>query len=535
MFHSFVSTITSYVALQAEIARLMSRVAELDGANNVLREQLDRSTEREDASVREVQRVLDKTEFELCRAKERLAETEGRLAAEQQRVSALERELSSTQDQIFRRDRQLREERERVEQSSSKLEECRNRYEEELSTLRAQLVQERQSSSELVRKHRAELDSIKEEVSLRLPAIAASAAERVEEQCSLKAQRDIEAVKLQYESNIQRMRREILNLQSELAETEARHKSVTAEERSELERLRAQLKRFQRRSDELEEQLDTTNRRHTSNNSMIRQSSEHNSFAATLGSIQVNGREPSKESPQSQLPGDLLAMLLQGQLTSMQQQLSQSLMGSRSISHSTPYFHPPSVHQQGTSTNGFRSYSMHNANEQSSNRSLNANDEMKSALVGDGIDGYSRRAGNERELTTYGEALIPLSPLATSLNPRASASFLDADDQERLFQSPMSSKIKRSEVDVHSSVNFVVDEEKLSAELTSSYASQLRDENNKSKVSTVPHKGSHLKQNTGGLNRGSVPMVRWTDDFEGVFDGGYHEGYWKAKYLRTDD
>jgi len=369
-------------------------VAELDGANNVLREQLDRSNEREDASVREVQRALDKTEFELSRAKERLAETEGRLSAEQTRVSGLEKELSTAQEQIFRRDRQLREERERGEVALIKLEECRNRYEEELSTFRAQLVQERHTSSELTRKHKAEIEGIREEVSARLPAIAASAAERVEEQCSMKAHREMEALKLQYESNLQRMRRDVLRLQSELAETEAKYKSVTAEERAELERLRGQVKRFQRRSEELEEQLDSSSRRTgSSHTGSMRQMPERDSFASALGAGQGKEYQPQSQSQsfygggggQPQIQGDVLAILLQGQLTSMQQQLSQSLMGgNRFLSQSHSTIHPSSIPLQGPSVSA--SYSIHNLNENTGRRQNTYGLERSSIVLGGRID-----------------------------------------------------------------------------------------------------------------------------------------------------
>ena len=65
--------------------------------------------------MRDVQRLLDKADFEVTRLRERLADQEAKNAADQDRCSGLERENRALQETGHKRDRTVREERRKAE------------------------------------------------------------------------------------------------------------------------------------------------------------------------------------------------------------------------------------------------------------------------------------------------------------------------------------------------------------------------------------------------------------------------------------
>ena len=65
---------------QAEQQRQASRVAELEALNAVLRTQLDAAADGEATNLREIQRELDRAEFEASRLRDRLGDVEAKVS-----------------------------------------------------------------------------------------------------------------------------------------------------------------------------------------------------------------------------------------------------------------------------------------------------------------------------------------------------------------------------------------------------------------------------------------------------------------------
>ena len=239
-------------AAAAETARLTSRCAELDAVNSMLRTQLDKAAESEANALKDVQRALDRAEFDNTRLKDKVSELEAKNEVALGRLVALEKDYLTAQDGLHKRDRAVREERQRAELAMQHAEEVRRKLEQEADSLRAELHKERLQTSDVARQHRQEMEELKQDVAERLPRITAAAVERLEAQFAAKLESESNSIKARYDASSERQRRELIEMQATQAEREARQRSMHADEKAELERLKYHAQRLQRRVDELE-------------------------------------------------------------------------------------------------------------------------------------------------------------------------------------------------------------------------------------------------------------------------------------------
>eukprot|EP01041_Mallomonas_annulata_P006402 gene6402-12944_t len=559
------------VQAQAEISRLVSRVAELEGSSSVLREQLDRSADRELQAVRAVEANLDKAEHDVFRLKARLLESEGRTSGDSVRITGLERDIVSLQDQIFKQERLLAEERQRSENGVNRVEEVKRRYDAELVEVRHQLQDEKNASSELVRKHREEIESLQLEVSERIPLITAAAAQRVEAACHQKSNNELIATKQNFEEIIQRQRRESLQLQAALAETDSRNKINNAEEKSELERLRALSKRLQRRIEEQDEllegyRMDNMKNNHNRNFNYQQKIQTANSiFGGPAGStflasgsgtgagmtgMQNNNNNTSIDNID---PGvSMLAALIQGQLSGMKSQLANSLSppprsnnnnsnsNSNSMNNSNhnrfadlfpqqrPFF-PEQTSSSSSSTATSSSALNQNTNHSESDHHhhpLNSSDVLYRSHNHHNMPPHEqsfKATSTSNSTGMFGDAMIPLSPQLTRQS--SSSRFAEFLSPESINRPQRDSSLYTTNVSfttAFSNIGSMSDNNTTKLNRNHLYDNSYQ-ENRHSNINTTTNNNemAHI-----------VPLSRITDDFEAIFDGGYHEGYWKAKYIK---
>ena len=148
----------------------------------------------------------------------------------------------------------------------------------------------------MARRHQLEVESLKRDIAEKVPQIVATAVERVEGQLAVRVEKEVSSVRLRYEQQNERMKRELLELQGGNAEREARQRAAHADEKSELDRLRYLSQRLQRRVAELEAEVDEM-RVHRKNALLLGPGS------ATPGAHHGNGRVPvfegDRELPRS--------------------------------------------------------------------------------------------------------------------------------------------------------------------------------------------------------------------------------------------
>jgi hypothetical protein len=117
----------------------------------------------------------------------------------------------------------VREERQKAEVISGRLEELRAELEAETIEVRAQLMEERRNSADQTRRQRVEIEQLQQEVSDKVPKIAAMAVEKLGDQWARKLEQETNSVKAKYEYQLDQQKREILDLQAMQAEREVRH------------------------------------------------------------------------------------------------------------------------------------------------------------------------------------------------------------------------------------------------------------------------------------------------------------------------
>jgi hypothetical protein len=245
------------------------------------------------------------------------------------RIVSLEREIANMQEQIFRKERFMKEEKQRADVASSRIDEIRSGLESEIDDAHRKLHEEKLASAEANRKHKQEIEQLKKEVVEKIPQITAAAVERLESQWSQRLESETNVVRSRYEQQMDRMRREISELQSLQAEREARQRALYADERAELERLRYQNQRLQRRSEELESELEDTKRENRRAARSGYQPSNKGKETPFRTPYDNNIYDDSNIRPETNLDDSIAnnqtMTLLQGQLNLMKQQLHISL------------------------------------------------------------------------------------------------------------------------------------------------------------------------------------------------------------------
>lgn len=268
---------------QVEISRLASKVAELETINNILSEKADKASDNTALVVKEVQRLLDKSEYEVIRLKERIHEMEKKSDNDTNRVINLEREITKLQDELFKKDANIREEKQRVDLHVARVDEVRFKYEQEIDNLRKDVQKEKDVVKDNALKHTKEIENMKRDIQEKIPKIASQAVSKIESQWVTKLEQETSSVRSRYEQQIESMRREMIELATTYTEKEARQRSLFADDKAELERLRYQNQRLQRRCDDLEQDVEDFKRalagrysNNLSSNSMIVERKEDN-------------------------------------------------------------------------------------------------------------------------------------------------------------------------------------------------------------------------------------------------------------------
>jgi hypothetical protein len=184
--------------------------------NVLLRKQLDEAAGIEVTTIRDLQRLVDKAEYETTRLKDRLKEVESYSHTETSRCNALEKEARSFQGLLHKRDMMVKEEKKRADDADNVLEEMRSGLEAELEVVKKSLYEERTEKTEMKKKHKLVLEDMKNDVAEKVPQIVSIAVEKVENQLALKVEKEVLSVKMRYEQQSERLKREILEIQGDI-------------------------------------------------------------------------------------------------------------------------------------------------------------------------------------------------------------------------------------------------------------------------------------------------------------------------------
>ena len=236
---------------------MKSRTAELEANNMVLQSQLDKASEAEIASNRELQRRLDRGEHETIRLQEKVRESEEKLRESQVKVASLEREVLNFQDVIFRKDRASRELTAKLDSLTGQREQLREALELELDGLQTELKGEKEHSMSLVRSHQKEMEDLKQDVESRIPTIVSGVTNHAEMHFNEQLQNEIAGVKVRYTQQLNALKHEIVEMQAAHQEAIVRLKSRASNETIEMDTMRQKCVSLETKNKDLTSTIDT--------------------------------------------------------------------------------------------------------------------------------------------------------------------------------------------------------------------------------------------------------------------------------------
>ena len=319
---------------ESEVARLTSKLSEQEAVLEVLRSQLDKAQDAQSNAIHDVEKQLDRSIFDVHRLRESVRELDAKNTNSITRVVELEKQLIVAQDSTFRAERALREEQQRQQLAAQRLEQQRATSETELSVAREETHQSHLALREAEAKHRSEMEALKREVSERIPKISQAVVERLEGQFQNRVDSELNSLQARNDSQMQGLKRELLELQVQHAEKDARQRAAVADERAELERLKVQNGRQQKQITDLETDLDDAllavrrggGRALLMDAAVKAQSSAEEKVEAALNvSTTGNNYVAGLESQATEAESFQAVSQLQGQLVWMKQQLNLAL------------------------------------------------------------------------------------------------------------------------------------------------------------------------------------------------------------------
>ena len=241
-----------YSRSQAEISRLKSRLAEVEAANVVLTDQLNRSMRAEATETQELQRQLDRSDHEVTRLQDRVREGEERARELQSRYSVVEREVLSLQDTIFKKDRAIKDLHSKIDAINIQRDEARASLEDEIDSVKLELSSEKQRYTELVQAHKKEIADMQRDVEKKLPSLAAEVAAQAEAHFSNQMVNEVSAVQVKYQRQIEALKQEMYDMQCAHKDALGRTKANSSDDKIELERLRQKCKLLESRHGDME-------------------------------------------------------------------------------------------------------------------------------------------------------------------------------------------------------------------------------------------------------------------------------------------
>lgn len=506
----------------------------------VLQDQLDKASESEVENTRELQRRLDRGEHETLRLHEKLRESEEKLRDSQAKVASLEREVFAGQDIVFKRDRSIRELNAKIDGMAGQREQLRESLEAEIDSCKSELKAEKEQCAELTRNHQKEVEALKQDVESRLPAIISSVTNNAEAHFNEKLQQELAALKERYSHQTSMLKQELTEMQSSHQETITRLKSRASNDAVEMESLRQKCHHLEAK---VKEQQETLQEHFTRRKDDMRMSlaNVRNGGYSLVDDSTFNISQSAADSFQNEsnyfnsqyhrfnephVPSQQAFSAIASQLSEMRSQLDQSLRsrtdGIRRSNNSFRASADKSRNHQEQSVRMEDSHSADNTRKSRAAESFSRVLEKENAIINQNAHHYvlsqpeeavqmenistsattqttstERGLGNVRDEYSREE----LSDQIRNTPPRGRKKKLTTYSPEALFESPVRHGNKtQSSFQSNSAYNDSYLQEYSLNTLTDKHG--LSDEQYNSDSSSI------------------------------VQDGGYHEGYWKAKYLR---
>lgn len=589
------------------MARLNSRILELEALNHVFKDQIDKQLRQDSQELKSLQLLNHSLEVENQRLKERGFEQAMKEEELLLRVRNQEKEMMSLQETLFKRDKLLADERQSKENITLSIQQIRRDYERDLTQLREKVEEAVRAKEVQARKSEEEVAALSRDMAQRLPKLIQQSIQKHVAHFSNVVQQKEHALQQHYSALLQQREQDLaktnlfyqekemqwkLSLKEEMYQKEhhlARYKEVLQEKES-LEMILYEKKRQL----QLIEYTTTTypappphtttttsnnnttsyhpHNNHNNNNNNNNPNNNNGSHSSThhtppphttttttppLNSTNSNINNGSDNSSMGMVDGfakEAMELLTQ-QLTAMKQQISDTLHSQLQLQPQLTYNPNYDHSSQNTSYNN-TSYQNVPAMPNKENilppasfehvRETRSRDDVEVGGVGGvkvrkmGVASNNSRQSSEanslQSILLDDESALFLSPT----RPRHSNNNLNNNNNNNYtnYQRPPPPPTQYSSQPLQPQSQSQPPPQRSfpSHHVTFDEGSLLEADvsSHRNRRSLEEYKGlynSSYNTNTSLLNS-SIELLDDVPSFDNLRDGGYYEGYWKAKYSK---
>ena len=229
-----------------ERSQSFAKIKEFEKLNMTLQDQISQQEVAFLSTRKDFEALLEKKSFEIIKLKDALVKAETEHKSAISKVNRLEIAALKYEESLKERDFILTSVKREYEFEISNQEQVHKTLKIDIDNLKENLRGEQGHKRELQNKYAEDLLTIEKEIEITVPKIADDVAGKVHKNWEKRMKAEIGSIQLRYESEIESLKKEILEIHSSFAERDARRRLQLADEKIEIENMRlliASLKR----------------------------------------------------------------------------------------------------------------------------------------------------------------------------------------------------------------------------------------------------------------------------------------------------
>lgn len=243
---------------ESQCSSMNRRLVELEASYNTLKREMAVQDEAQMDKLRHVETEKTRIEYDLKRATDKAASAELWRAKESERANQLELMVAETHAELNNIKNDMKRQSDSIDSAIQPFKKDKFRLEELLGESQRDVKELKLQLEHAEVAHRAELSTMRMEVTSKMPELAESAVKHAEEQWRRNRELETKALKLEFDKKCEQYTSQISALKGAMMETEARkHAELTAEKsigdtlRSKAERLEQENKALAAQCEEL--------------------------------------------------------------------------------------------------------------------------------------------------------------------------------------------------------------------------------------------------------------------------------------------
>ena len=221
-----------------QLNQTSAKIKELENMNLVLIDQVKHQELALTSSKGDFDVLLERKSHENTQLRDALLEAESKYQSAVSKINHLQSEIKINEEKLLEKDSTLKSTRREHELEVLSLQQVRNDMKIDIDNLKDNLLDEKSHKKELEDKYANDLLTIEKEIEITMPTIVDDIASKVNRNWEKRMKAEIGSMQLKYESEIESLRKEILEIHSSFAERDARRRVQLVDEKAEIEDMR---------------------------------------------------------------------------------------------------------------------------------------------------------------------------------------------------------------------------------------------------------------------------------------------------------